>query len=242
MGRDARGARRAGDAGAKPERAHDPACLGVEGCRGCARGALLTARTVEPLKGDPMAEGTRGRASWVSLAVALGVGVVAACRGAETKSGSAAPNAQAQPPPAPEAKLFPDLGSFHRKVTTSNAQAQPYFDQGLLFCFCFNHEEAIRSFRKAAELDPKCAMAFWGAALAAGPNINNPTMDEAATKAAADAIAKARESLSGQSEVERDLIEALAKRYVFPPPPDRAALDQAYADAMRDVWHRHGND
>jgi tetratricopeptide (TPR) repeat protein len=189
-----------------------------------------------------MAEGTRGLAPWVSLAVALGVGVVTACHGAETKSSSAAPNAQAQSPPAPEAKLFSDLGSFHRKVTTSNAQAQQYFDQGLLFCFAFNHEEAIRSFRKAAELDPKCAMAWWGAALAAGPHINNPTMDEAATKAASEAVAQARALAAGASAVEKDLIEALSKRYVLPPPADRAALDRAYADAMREVWRRHGND
>jgi len=189
-----------------------------------------------------MVEGTRRLSPWSSLALALGVGVVAACRGAESKKDSAAPNAQAQPPPVPPAKLFSDLGVFHRKVSTSNAQAQQYFDQGLLFCFGFNHEEAIRSFRKAAELDPACAMAFWGAALAAGPNINNPTMDEAVTKAAADAIAKARANLAGKSDVERDLIEALAKRYVFPPPPDRAALDQAYAAAMRDVWQRHPGD
>src|SRR5258705_8618910 len=106
MGRDARGARRACDAGANPERAHDPACLGVEGCRGRARGALLTARTVEPLEGDRMAEGTRGVAPGLSRALALGVGVVAAWRGAETETPSAAANAPAQAPPPPGAKLL----------------------------------------------------------------------------------------------------------------------------------------
>ena len=160
----------------------------------------------------------------------LGAVLAAACRGGGSTASSTAPPA---PAPPLAAKIFPDLGRFHRLVTTSNAQAQQYFDQGLLLCFGFNHEEAIRSFQRAAELDPKCAMAFWGAALAAGPNINNPTMDEAATRAAADAIARARALEAGQSDVEKDLIEALAKRYVFPPPPDRAALDRAYADAMR---------
>jgi tetratricopeptide (TPR) repeat protein len=169
----------------------------------------------------------------------LGVVLAAACRGSGSTASSAAPSAQAPPL---EAKLFPDLGRFHRPVTTSNPQAQQFFDQGLLLGFGFNHEEAIRSFQRAAELDPKCAMAFWGAALAAGPNINNPTMDEAATKAAFDAVTKARALEAGQSDVEKDLIEALAKRYVVPPPPDRAALDLAYADAMREVWHRHGTD
>ena len=174
----------------------------------------------------------------------LGVAVAAACRGGGTQE-SAGASRSSRPdaaPAPPAAKLFADLGRFHRPVTTSNAQAQQFFDQGLLFCFAFNHEEAIRSFRKAAELDPKCAMAWWGAALAAGPHINNPTMDEAATKAAAEAVAKARMLEAGASAVESDLIEALSKRYVLPPPADRAALDRAYADAMREVWRKHGSD
>jgi hypothetical protein len=73
------------------------------------------------------------------------------------------------PPGSSPTSALPSAGD------TGNAQAQRFFDQGLLHCFGFNHEEAIRSFQRAAELDPKCAMAFWGAALAAGPNINNPT-------------------------------------------------------------------
>jgi len=172
----------------------------------------------------------------------LGVVLAAACRGSGSTASSADPSASSAQAPPLAARLFPDLGRFHRPVTTGDAQAQQFFDQGLLLCFGFNHEEAIRSFQRAAELDPKCAMAFWGAALAAGPNINNPTMDEAATRAAADAIARARALEAGQRDVEKDLIEALAKRYVFPPPPDRSALDLAYADAMREVWHRHGTD
>jgi hypothetical protein len=52
--------------------------------------------------------------------------------------------------------LFEGLGGLSRKVTTSSPEAQRYFDQGLAFLYAFNHDEAIRSFRRAAELDPKC--------------------------------------------------------------------------------------
>ena len=67
-----------------------------------------------------------------------------------------------------------DLGTYGRKVTTSSAEAQVWFDRGLVWCYAYNHEESIRCFRRAAELDPGCAMAYWGIAYAAGPNYNKP--------------------------------------------------------------------
>src|SRR5512142_1873411 len=71
--------------------------------------------------------------------------------------------------PAP---LFNGLGNLHHEVTTSSRDAQRFFDQGLMFCYAFNHKEAIRSFRGAAELDAGCAMAWWGVAYAYGPHVN----------------------------------------------------------------------
>jgi len=68
--------------------------------------------------------------------------------------------------------LFEGLGSYKHKITTSSPEAQRYFSQGLAFYHGFNHGAAIRSFQQAAELDPKCAMAHWGIALACGPHIN----------------------------------------------------------------------
>src|ERR1700685_3714560 len=76
--------------------------------------------------------------------------------------------------PAP---ILEGLGHLHHKVTTSKPEAQRYFDQGLTLIYAFNHEEAARSFRYAAKLDPKCAMAFWGVALAVGPNYNDIDID-----------------------------------------------------------------
>src|SRR5687768_10245408 len=79
--------------------------------------------------------------------------------------------------------LYDNLGTHHYRITTSVPLAQRYFDQGLRLYYAFNHQESIRSFEEAARLDPTCAMAPWGIALALGPNINAPMEDEAARAA-----------------------------------------------------------
>ena len=76
------------------------------------------------------------------------------------------------------------INCHHRAVTTSSKEAQKRFDEGLVLCYAFMHEEAFRRFEAAAQLDSSCAMAYWGMALCLGPNINNPVMDEQATKTA----------------------------------------------------------
>lgn len=128
--------------------------------------------------------------------------------------------------------LFTGLGNHHHPITTGVAEAQRYFDQGLSLAWGFNHAEAERSFRAAAALDPGCAMCWWGIALVLGPNINLP-MQPDAWAPAYEAIQKAREVAAGASPGERAYVEALARRYGPPPAGDRAALDLAYADAMR---------
>ncbi|MBX7132872.1 MAG: hypothetical protein K1X67_09375 [Fimbriimonadaceae bacterium] len=140
------------------------------------------------------------------------------------------------------AKLFTGLGNLHRKVTTDALAAQIYFDQGLAFLYAFNHDEAIRSFTQATKFDPECAMAWWGIAIANGPHINNPMVDEEHSTSAWNALLKAQEFASLATPVERALIGAAGKRYASPAPPDRKALDQAYADAMRRVWKKYPKD
>ena len=120
-------------------------------------------------------------------------------------------------------------------------EAQLYFDQGLRLTYAFNHAEAVRAFEEAARLDPKCGICHWGTAFALGPNINAP-MDAAAAKRAHDAAQQALGLSEGASDVERALIEAVAKRYVAEPTDDRAALDQAFATAMGDVAGRFPKD
>jgi tetratricopeptide (TPR) repeat protein len=130
------------------------------------------------------------------------------------------------------------LGDTHRAITTSSPEAQKYFDQGLRLMWAFNHDEATRSFAKAAQLDPQCASCFWGVSLTVGPNYNLPFLSEARAKVARQALQKAEKSASHSSPVERALIAALAKRYPTDRPLDAdSALPilTAYAGAMKDV-------
>lgn len=138
--------------------------------------------------------------------------------------------------------LFQGLGSYKHKITTQSPEAQRYFNQGLAFYHGFNHGAAIRSFQQATELDPNCAMAHWGIALASGPHINLPIVPPPAAELAWKELNLAKANADQTTQVERDLIEALSQRYASPQPEDRAPLDQAYADAMRKVWQAHRDD
>jgi tetratricopeptide (TPR) repeat protein len=144
--------------------------------------------------------------------------------------------------PAPAAPIFEGLGAHARKVVTVSADAQRYFDQGLNLLYAFNHDEAIRSFQEAARLDPGCAMAWWGIALANGPHINNTVVPPARSATAWDALGRARAAAIVAAGPDRALIEALGARYAEPQPEDRAPLDRAYADAMRGAWETHPRD
>ena len=121
--------------------------------------------------------------------------------------------------------LRADLAVYHRPVTTSSPEAQRYFDQGLVLYYGFNHDAAIASFARAAQLDTTCAMAWWGQAISAGPHINNPMMDEAAAERAWRATEHALALAGGASPVERELSRAVAARYAWPNPADRRSLD-----------------
>jgi tetratricopeptide (TPR) repeat protein len=134
-------------------------------------------------------------------------------------------------PDKPGAPLFKGLGAHRHPISTRNARAQLYFDQGVNLLFGFNHAEAIRSLREAARLDPKCAMCWWGVAVALGPNINLP-MPADAVAPANEALARAQALKAGASPEERAWIDALAVRYSADPKADRATLDAAYAEAM----------
>lgn len=142
----------------------------------------------------------------------------------------------------PEAvPLSSGLGEVHHPVTTSNPEAQKFFDQGLAYIYAFNHEEAIRSFKRAAELDPKLAMAYWGAALALGSNYNlqagAPQLKEAYTN-----LQKARELAAGATEHERAYIEALSRRYSGDAGADAQKLAADYRVAMKELMQRYPDD
>ncbi len=126
------------------------------------------------------------------------------------------------------------LGNLHHPVSTHNAQAQQFFDQGLRFIYAFNHDEAARSFQHAAELDPKLAMAYWGVAEAVGPNYNDPA-DPGRYKHAHDSVQKAVELSNSASPSDQAYINALAKRFPADPSSDLKRAAEEYRDAMRQV-------
>ena len=137
--------------------------------------------------------------------------------------------------------LMPSMGQHHHRISTKNPQAQRLFDQGLTLVFAFNHEEAARAFRRAAELDPQSAMAFWGVALALGPCINLD-VDPPHEKAAYEAIQNALSLGPGATESERAYIQALAKRYSSDAKIDLRKLDADYAQTMRELHKRYPDD
>jgi tetratricopeptide (TPR) repeat protein len=140
--------------------------------------------------------------------------------------------AQSQPP-----VLMSGLGEHHHTISTNNPEAQQFFDQGLSLLFAFNHEESVRAFRRASELDPQSAMAFWGIALALGPCINLD-VDPPHEKAAYEAVQRALSLAPLATERERAYIQALSKRYSLEPNVDLRKLDVQYANAMREL-HQH---
>jgi tetratricopeptide (TPR) repeat protein len=160
--------------------------------------------------------------TWLSLLLALLLSGMIAAQNHST---------HAQPKPA---TLMTGLGDLHHPVSTKNPQAQQFFDQGLRLIYAFNHDEAARSFKRAAELDPKLAMAYWGVAEAVGPNYNDPASDERFAEAH-DAIQKAVDLSGDGSPAEQAYIHAMALRFPADAKADRRQAAEAYHDAMREV-------
>lgn len=145
------------------------------------------------------------------------------------------------PVPATAVPLESGLGDLHFAVTTRNAEAQRYFDQGMRSIYGFNHEIAVASFKRATELDPDLALGYWGQALALGPNINmdvDPAREDQAFEAEKVALAH----LPSASPKERDLINVLAKRYANESGADLKKLSLEYSNGMRRLHAKYPDD
>ncbi len=143
------------------------------------------------------------------------------------------------------------LGAHSRKISTRSPQAQAWFDRGLNWCFGFHQEEGVRCFQRALECDPACVMAHWGVAYGSGPFYNLAWREfgiaeaAAATALAAAHIAQARARFDHATEVEAELVEALACRFqrAHPVAPEEyARWDDDYAAALRQVHRAHPDD
>ncbi|MEO9479035.1 MAG: hypothetical protein ABJO28_05605 [Maribacter dokdonensis] len=140
------------------------------------------------------------------------------------------------------APLIDGLDVMEFPVTTNDRLAQKYINQGMVLAYGFNHAEAARSFYYATKLDPDCAMAYWGFAYVLGPNYN-AGMEPDNYQRAYDAVQKAKELASkNASQKEKDLINALSKRYVQFPVEDRSELDLEYSNALREVYNKYSYD
>src|SRR5258706_11472879 len=137
--------------------------------------------------------------------------------------------------------MMTGLCDLHHPVSTKNAQAQEFFDQGLRLIYAFNHAEAARSFQRAAELDPKLAVAYWGIAEAVGPNYNDPASEDRFVQAH-QAIEKATSLAGDASESDQAYIAALTKRFPADPKSDLQATAKEYRDAMREVSKKFPDD
>ena len=155
---------------------------------------------------------------------------------AATAKASGSPTAAAAPVP-----LYKDLGAASFKAGTQNTKAQAYFDQGLRMAANFNHAEAVRAFQAAQKLDPDCALCFGAEAWALGPNINVPMPPEANAPALA-ALQQAQALAPKAPARDRDLVEAIARRYSADPKAERAVLDAAFADAMKALATKYPRD
>jgi tetratricopeptide (TPR) repeat protein len=150
-----------------------------------------------------------------------------------------------QDPPEP----YYDLGSYHRSIDTPSAQAQTWFDRGLVWAYAFNHEESVRCFERALAHDADLAIAHWGIAYAVGPNYNK-AWEAFDPVDLATSLARARAELAlaahgRATELERGLIQALRARFPTDDPDDGAALAEGhahYADAMVALALAHPDD
>lgn len=189
------------------------------------------------------------------LAAALGsLALLCGCHRADAPAAPAATQpaapAMAHLPGSPAAwadgaMLFEGLGSRHRSISTSSAESQRYFDQGMTLMWGFNHDEATRSFARSAQSDAHCAACYWGLSLTVGPNYNLPFLSGERAAVAFAALQRAQAESSHASPVERALIEALSRRYPDAKPRDADAALQVlteYATSMKQVARRYPDD
>ncbi len=183
----------------------------------------------------------RTRPLALSVLVALLTGACPDTRDTTPTAAQAEPAVSSPAEAALGATLLQGLGDHDFPVTSNHPEVQRWFNQGLMLTYGFNHDAAERAFLKATQLDPQCAMCWWGAALVLGPHVNaamDPTVNNKAYARLQKAVALAPRA----TEREQAFIRTLTARYVETPPDDRRTLDEAYANATRQLMHERPDD
>ena len=142
------------------------------------------------------------------------------------------------------AVLVPGSGTYSRKISTQNPQAQAFFDQGLRLAWGFYFPESIASYQEAARMDPNHPMPFWGMAHAMGPNPNSryARMPDDPKGEGLKAINNALKRIDRASLFEAKLIRALHVLYDQHSIPDQDDRDQAYLTTMRSLNREYPDD
>jgi len=143
-----------------------------------------------------------------------------------------------------QAVLVQGSGTYSRKISTKNPQAQAFFDQGLRLAWGFYFPESIASYQEAARMDPDHPMPFWGMAHAMGPNPNSryARMPDDPKGEGLKAINKALDRIDRATPLEAKLIRALHVLYDQKTIPDQDDRDQAYLTAMRSLNQEYQDD
>jgi tetratricopeptide (TPR) repeat protein len=178
-----------------------------------------------------------------SVLVIAGLLIAGCSRASDPSASNTSPSHQTghAAPASGRTTLLGNLGNYHRPITASQ-EAQRFFDEGLTLLYGFNHEEAYRSFERAAALDPKAPMPHWGMSLALGTNYNDTATPDRLEQAYKH-LAHAQSLASTGTEAERAFIDALAKRYVATPNDgQQPAREATYAEAMGAVSRRFPDD
>ena len=140
--------------------------------------------------------------------------------------------------------LIPGSGTYSKKISTQNKEAQQFFDQGLRLAWGFYFPESIASYLEAARHDPDHPMPYWGMAHAMGPNPNSrySGMPDDPKGEGLKAIKKAMDRIENASDMEAKLIKALHTLYDKDANPDAKQRDQAYLAEMRKLNRDYPND
>lgn len=158
--------------------------------------------------------------SRLSLAIALGLAFSAPLAAHQTGSST-------------------DLGEIHFK-TSCNAEAQKKFDLGMAYQHSFWYRAATDSFNEVLKLDPRCAIAYWGIALA---TLRNPYAPPSAAWLAEGLAAIDKGLAIGPgSEREKGYLEALGTFYRDHDKKPHGARLAAYTKAMEDLAARYRDD
>ncbi len=131
--------------------------------------------------------------------------------------------------------LLAGMGNHTHPIATRNPHAQRFFDQGLTLLYGFNRYEALRSFRRAAELDPEALMPRWGVAMALGPHINMDIDGDVQMKESCEAVRAGLGLRERAPAHEQAYIDAVASRCPEYRPGE-------YQKAMRELAQRYPDD